>query len=89
MIFILPLISFGQRNIPSGQGILKVDFIKLPTIAFYNDTLQAKPTKSVSVINSGGNFILKNQKELDNWFKPEQLFLEYDIFILRVDTQCH
>jgi hypothetical protein len=85
LIFILPIVSFGQKTLASGQGILKIELVKLPTILFYNDTLQTKPSKSISVIKPR-EFALKNEKEISTWFKPEQLFLEYDIFILRVDT---
>ena len=84
-LFLLPIVSFGQNTLPSGQGILKVELEKLPTILFYTDTLKTKSSKSISIIKFG-EFALKNERDVKTWLKPEQLYLEYDIFILRVDT---
>ena len=36
--------------------------------------------------NQSEEYVIQNQTEADTWFKPEQLFFEYDIFLIRVDT---
>jgi hypothetical protein len=85
-IFVIPLFLFGQKNIPVGQGILKIETTKLPLIQFYKDTLQKTPVKTVSVVLKDGELSIKNKTETLKWFKPEQLYLDYNILILRVDT---
>jgi hypothetical protein len=77
---------FGQKSIPCGQGILKIEITELPTIQFYKDTLQKTPVRTVSVVKKDGEFSIKNKTETLKWFKPEQLYIDYDILILRVDT---
>lgn len=81
------MFSWGQKNIPAGMGVIKVDHTKLPLLEFYDDTIQFKSIKSVLVgKTSDGEYFIKNRKETDTWFVPEQLYLDYDIFILRVDS---
>jgi hypothetical protein len=81
------LTSFGQRNINIGQGILKIDFEKLPVINFFADTLKSRPIKTISVTrDKEGEFIIKNHVLVSSWFKPEGLWLTYSIFVIRVDT---
>jgi hypothetical protein len=84
---LLPLFSFGQKNIPVGQGVLKIDFAKLPTLQFYSDTNLAAPSRTINITkNQSEEYIIPHQTEDNTWFKPEQLFFEYDIFLIRVDT---
>lgn len=87
-IFIfLNYFSFGQKNLPVGVGIIKIDFTKLPTLSFFADTSQVNPIKTISIVkNKADEFIIKNEKQDATWFMPEQLSLGYDIFIMRVDT---
>ena len=83
----LSLCSFGQANLPIGQGVIKIDYTKLPTLRFFADTNQTNPTKIIVIgKDKEGEFIIKNSKQVDTWFMPEQISLEYDIFIIRVDT---
>ena len=78
---------FGQKALQVGQGVLQADLSKQATLSFYNDTSQLNPSKNLSVvINADGNFEIKNQKEVSNWFSPEQIHLDYSIFVIRVDT---
>ena len=78
---------YGQNTLQVGQGVLQADLSKQATLSFYNDTSQLKPSKKLSVvINADGNFEIKNQKEVSNWFSPEQIHLDYSIFVIRVDT---
>jgi hypothetical protein len=80
-----PFIALCQ-DLPAGAGILSIDFQKAPTLRFYADTAQALATKTFSVgRNKKGEYIIKNVKQAA-WFKPEQLWLDYDIFVIRVDT---
>lgn len=84
---LLSLTCLGQTNLPVGQGVIKIDFANLPTLYFYADTNAAKPSNTIAIgKDKEGEFIIKNSKEADTWFMPEQLSLEYDIFIIRVDT---
>ena len=84
---LLPMFSSGQKNIPVGKGVLKIDFVKLPELQFYLDTNQKSPSRKITIIkNQSEEYIIQNQTEADTWFKPEQLFFEYDIFLIRVDT---
>ena len=84
---LLPLCSAGQKNIPVGQGVLKIDFAKLPVLQFYSDTGLTVPSKTIRIIkNSSEEYSIKNETGINDWFKPEQLFFEHDIFLLRVDT---
>lgn len=84
---LLSSVAFAQNEIPLGQGVIKVEFSKLPTLKFYNDTNQITPNKTLTIgKDKDGEFIIKNRKQVDDWFSPEQLSLEYDIFIIRVDT---
>jgi len=87
IILLFPLLSVGQKSLPIGQGVLKIDYTRLPTIHFFADTMQASPARTV-IVNKDkeGEYIFKNQKQLESWFLPEQLSLDYDIFIIRVDT---
>jgi len=86
-IFIAPLITIGQSNINLGQGVVKIDFEKLPTLLFYSDTNNTTPLRTVSVTkDKGGEFIIKNSSHVRSWFNPEGLWLDYGIFIIRVDT---
>ena len=83
----LSLCSFGQANLPIGQGVIKIDYTKLPTLRFFADTNQTNPTEIIVIgKDKEGEFIIKNSKQVDTWFMPEQISLEYDIFIIRVDT---
>ena len=83
----LSLFSFGQKNLPIGQGVIKIDYTKLPTLRFFGDTNQTNPLRTIAVgRDKEGEFIIKNAKQVDTWFMPEQISLEYDIFIIRVDT---
>jgi hypothetical protein len=81
------LFSFGQTNLPIGQGVIKIDYTKLPTLRFFADTSQTNPAKTIVISkDKDGEFIIKNSKQVGTWFMPEQISLEYDIFIIRVDT---
>lgn len=87
VFFLIPLLVCGQANIPLGQGILKINYQKLPTIHFYTDTLQQTPARSITVVkDQEGNYSIKNEKEVFKWFLPEQISFDYDIFMIRVDT---
>jgi hypothetical protein len=90
LIIVFTLVSlslFGQTNLPIGQGVIKIDYTKLPTLRFFADTSQTNPTKTIVISkDEEGEFIIKNSKQVDTWFMPEQISLEYDIFIIRVDT---
>ena len=82
-----PLYLFGQKNLNLGQGILKVDITQMPVIEFFSDTMEKMPLRTVTVAkDSVGEFILKGNDRVANWFSPEQLFLNYEIFMIRVDT---
>src|SRR5947207_5439910 len=82
-----PLFSAGQKNIPVGLGVLKIDFTKLPVLQFYSDTAMKASVKTIRITkNPSEEFTIDNQTEADTWFKPEQLFFEYDIFLIRVDS---
>ena len=86
-IILFPLTCFGQRNLNVGQGIIKIDFEKLPTIHFFADTLKSSPTRTISVTkDKDGEFAIRNNEVVSSWFKPEGLWLDYSIFVIRVDT---
>lgn len=87
ILILLPLFSLAQKNINLGQGILNIDFEKLPTIGFYSDTMQKTPVKTVAVTkDKHGEYFLKNQDQVLSWFNPEGVWLDYSIFVMRVDT---
>lgn len=84
---LLSMCSFGQSDIFIGQGVIKIDYTKLPTLGFFADTNQTNITKIIVIAkDKEGEFIIKNSKEVYTWFMPEQISLEYEIFIIRVDT---
>jgi hypothetical protein len=86
-VLLLPLLSVGQKDLPIGQGVLKIDYTRLPTLHFFTDTTLTSPTRSVTIVrDKKGAYIFKNQKQMNSWFMPEQLSLDYNIFIIRVDT---
>jgi hypothetical protein len=86
-IFIVPLTTIGQSNINVGQGLVKIEFEKLPTLLFYSDTNKTTPLRTVSVTkDKEGEFIIENSSHVRSWFNPEGLWLDYGIFIIRVDT---
>ncbi|ANE52320.1 hypothetical protein [Flavisolibacter tropicus] len=87
LFFLAPLLAFGQKNINLGLGVLKIDFYKKPTLYFYADTLQKTPAGTVSVIqDKQGEYLIKNSTQVASWFQPEGLWLDYSIFIIRLDT---
>jgi hypothetical protein len=56
------------------QGVLNIDFEKLPSIQFYADTVQDAATKNLSVIKDRqGAYVIKNNMQVGAWFKPEGL----------------
>ena len=82
---ISPLILCAQLKV--GQGILKINISNFPSIMMYIDTRQEHPTKKIQIKkDSSGEIVITNREEVDKWFKPEQLFLEYDIFMMRVEA---
>jgi hypothetical protein len=84
---LLPFLAAGQINLPVGQGVLKIDQTRLPIIHFFSDTTQPSPTRIIVVTrDKDGEYIFKNQRQLESWFMPEQVSLDYEIFIIRVDT---
>jgi hypothetical protein len=86
LFLFIPVLSFSQKGLPIGQGILKVDYTKTPTLQFFSDTAQVSPAKVIAIgRDKQGEYIIRNQKRA-KWFRPEQLAMDYDIFILRVDT---
>lgn len=86
-VLLQSFITFGQKNLNIGQGVLKIDFEKLPSIQFFGDTSQTNPVKIVTVIKTKeGEYNLKNNSQVTTWFKPESLWLDYSIFVIRVDT---
>ena len=87
ILSLLPLATLGQNNLPLGQGVIKINYTNLPTLLFYSDTSQTKGIKIVSIgKDEEGEYIIRNRKLVDMWFMPEQIELDYDIFIMRVDT---
>jgi hypothetical protein len=83
----LTINSIGQNTLSVGQGILKINFSKPLTLDFFSDTTQLKSTKTISIIKGADQeFKIKNSNQVMTWFQPEALHLDYDIFILRVDT---
>jgi hypothetical protein len=87
VLIIFPFFTLAQKNINLGQGMLNIDFEKLPTIGFYSDTMQKSPAKTVTVTkDKHGEHFLKNQEQVLTWFKPEGFWLDYSIFVIRVDT---
>ena len=82
---LLPLLSAGQKNIPVGQGVLKIDFVKLPVLQFYTDTNLTVASRAIRIKKTTTEEY-SMESETDGWFKPEQVFFEYDIFLMRVDT---
>lgn len=86
-IILHALTSSGQKNINLGQGILNIDFEQLPTIQFFSDTTQSKPVRTVRVTKTKTEeYTLQNNSQVTTWFKPEGLWLDYSIFVIRVDT---
>jgi len=82
---ISPLILCAQLKV--GQGILKINISNFPSMMLYADTLQESPLRKVEVKkDTSGEVVITDREEVDKWFKPEQLFLEYDIFMMRVDV---
>jgi hypothetical protein len=85
-VVLLPFVSFGHSDLPLGVGVISVDFQKSPKLMFYQDTIVSSTPKVISIgRDKEGEYILRNEKQA-GWFKPEQFSLEYDIFIIRVDT---
>ena len=86
-IILFPVFSFGQPEIPLGQGIIEVDFEKPPVIYFYQDTLQQQPVKIITIIkNKEEDLVLKNPEQAQKWFSPETFSPDYSLFVMRVDT---
>ncbi len=86
-ILLFPLVTLGQKNINLGQGILKIDFKRLPTLKFFNDTSSKFLPKTITVTkDKDGEFVIKNHLKVTTWFKPEGIWLDYSIFLIRVDT---
>ena len=88
--FLFVLFSFfsnSQENLKIGVGILDIEFSSDLVLNFFNDTLQLKPTSSISLgITKAGDYILKNSDKNSSWFEPEQLSIDAEILVLRVDT---
>jgi len=86
LLSFFPLSSIAQKNIPLGMGMLKIDFRQLPVLQLYVDTNAVSPAQSVRIVkNQSEEYSIENV-DSSGWFKPEQLFFEYDIFLMRVDT---
>jgi hypothetical protein len=88
ILFVLFAIkSNGQKNIDIGQGILFIDYTKMEALTFYEDTSDLNPVMAVSFYrDQHGEFQIKNASNVRSWFNPEGLWIDYDIFIMRVDT---
>jgi len=87
LLLIFPWVLGAQPTPGIGKGILKVDPGTLPLIFLYTDTTQKNPDKKIQVIKTAeGEIVIKDREEIEKWFKPEQLFLEYDIFMMRVEA---
>ncbi|RYG36155.1 MAG: SH3 domain-containing protein, partial [Chitinophagaceae bacterium] len=85
--FLLPFCVSAQTILPIGEGVLKIDFDKGPTLPFFSDTSQAAPVSTISVGKDQREELIIQSMDGDaGWFAPEQLFVEYGIFIMRVDT---
>jgi hypothetical protein len=85
LVLFFPLVLCAQAGLSLGKGILKIDINKLPVLFFYSDTIHNTKLKTIEVIRAAnGELSIKNASESGGWFKPEQLFFEYDIFMLRV-----
>ena len=83
----LPLFGFAQNNLRIGIGVIKIDYQKLPILKFFTDNNQLKPIKTIIISkDSEGEYTFKNKNQVDSWFSPEQLSMDYDIFVIRVDT---
>jgi hypothetical protein len=79
-----PINGYAQNL---GMGVIKVDYTKLPVLKFYSDTTSSSPLKTISITrDKEGEYVFKNAATISKWFAPEQLSMEYDIFVLRVDT---
>lgn len=86
LLSFFPLFSIAQKNISLGMGMLKIDYRQLFLLELYADTNTVSPTQSLRIIkNQSEEYSIENQ-DSNAWFKPEQLFFEYDIFLMRVDT---
>lgn len=88
LYLLLPYAASSQKSINIGVGILFIDYEKLPRLEFYVDTLQKSSAREVSIVRDySGEYAVKNANQLTSWFMPEGLWLEYGIFVMRVDTQ--
>jgi hypothetical protein len=86
LLALFPLYSIAQKNIPLGMGMLKIDYRQVSVFELYTDTNNVSPAQTIQIIkNQSEEYSIENQDSND-WFKPEQLFFEYDIFLVRVDT---
>ncbi len=82
-----PMVLFAQKNLNLGQGVLIIDYHQTPALYFYSDTFQKTPSKIVTVTKkSDGEYDIRNKFEIEKWFQPEALDLDYSIFVIRVDT---
>ncbi|MBC7903039.1 MAG: hypothetical protein H7Y27_06435 [Gemmatimonadaceae bacterium] len=76
----------AQPNLPLGAGVIKIDIGKKPVLNFYSDSSQTLPVKTIEIVsNSNGDFVVKDEAA-NAWFKPEQLFLNYDLLVIRVES---
>ncbi|RZJ67952.1 MAG: hypothetical protein EOO50_03765 [Flavobacterium sp.] len=84
---LFPILTFAQKGISLGRGILEIDFRKFPTLEFHSDTLRPAGKKIRITKNKQGDFSIQDEKQNRTWFNPEGLWLDYSIFILRVDEK--
>jgi hypothetical protein len=86
LLFVL-IFPFAVNAQKLGQGILKINISNLPSVLLYADTNQLEAVKKIELAKeANGETIIRNREEVGSWFKPEQLFLEYDIFMIRVEA---
>ena len=86
LLFVLPLFAVAQKNLYLGQGVVKVDITQMPQLSFFADTSGEAKMQLNILKDSAGEIVLKSSIQSFDWLLPEQLFLNYDLFVFRVDT---
>jgi len=83
ILLILTTSLWSQTNL--GVGLVSINFDDKTTLYFYNDTTDQEPSKIINFFNDQtiNSLNIKNIDKIQEWLKPEVLWLDYSSFIFR------
>nr|AIA17363.1 hypothetical protein [uncultured bacterium] len=81
--------SVARANAELGIGVVKVEFDDKTVIHFYESPKSNSPTRTIRFFNdtSINSWNIVNLDGVQEWFRPESLWLDYHSFVMRVRSK--